>query len=191
MADGRSHDELIEAARAVAPGSGGATFVPDLRGRLSPETDPRARGALFGLRADHDRPALFRAVLEGLAMDTRQTLDVLQDAIGSGPPSEIRVVGGGTRNALLLELKATLYGQRILASEMSEASALGAALLGGLAAGLYGSLNQATGALDLSFRSIDPEPGLSEVYERHLTEVYRPACRVLRPLDRSLAELYD
>jgi xylulokinase len=189
-ASGISHDALIDAARAVPAGAGGVTFVPDLLGRLTPVTDARARGAFLGLRVDHDRACLFRAVLEGLAMDARQTLDVLTEADPSCRPSEVRAIGGGTRNPVLLEIKATLYGRRMLATAMSETSALGASLLGGLAAGLHDSLHDATRELDLPLRAIEPNHDWGPTYERHLAEVYRPACQALRPLDHRLADLY-
>ncbi len=131
--DGIGHAALIEEAGAVPAGCHGVTFVPDLRGRISPVPDPLARGAWFGLAADTTRAALYRAVLEGLAFEARQTVDSLA-RLGMGTIREIRAIGGNTQNHLLMRIKASVYRQPVKATEMVEVSALGAALLGGLAA---------------------------------------------------------
>ncbi|MGH6914867.1 MAG: FGGY-family carbohydrate kinase, partial [Geminicoccales bacterium] len=131
------HEQLIAEAEAVPPGCDGATFLPDLRGRISPVPDPLARGAWFGLFADTSRATLYRALLEGLAFDARLCLDALTDIPGLPAVRRVRAIGGNTRNRLLMRIKASVYARPIAAAEMPEATALGAALLAGLAAGVF------------------------------------------------------
>jgi len=176
------HERLIADAEVEPPGCRGVTFVPDLRGRISPLPDPEARGAWFGLRADATRATLYRAVLEGLAFEARLTLDDLAALPGLQPIVQIRAIGGNTRNRLLLRIKASVYRRPIVATEMAEATALGAALLGGLAAGLFPDLASALASLAGAAATIPPEPAWVGRYDRHYRAVYRPAYAALRPL---------
>lgn len=181
-----SHDVLIQEAENISPGSNGVTFVPDLRGKLVPEPDPHARGAFFGLNADVGRDTLFRAILEGLAFEARQSIDALNDIEGVPEICGIRAIGGNTQNALLLKIKASVYQQPIVANEMPEATALGAALLGGLAAGLWPSLAAALEGLEDETTVTDPVDGWTSLYEQRYQEVYRHAYAALRPLHHAI-----
>ena len=177
-----AHERLIADAEAVPAGCHGVTFVPDLRGRISPVPDPEARGAWFGLSADSTRASLYRAVLEGLAFEARQTVDDLAALPGLHPIGQIRAIGGNTRNRLLLRIKASVYDRPIVAALMAEATALGAALLGGLAAGLFPNLAAALAGRAGDEVTVAPEPAWAPRYDRHYRAVYRPAYGALRPL---------
>jgi xylulokinase len=185
-----AHAQLIAAAEKVVAGCHGVTFLPDLRGRISPVPDPEARGAWFGLAADSDRATLYRAVLEGLAFEARLTVDDLLALPGRRPIAQIRAIGGNTRNPLLMRIKASVYGRPIVAAEMAEATAQGAALLGGLAAGVFPDPPSALAALEPGERTVAPDPGWVALYEPHFREVYRPAYAALRPLHHAAAALY-
>jgi xylulokinase len=179
--DGIGHATLIAEASTVPAGCHGVTFVPDLRGRISPVPDPLARGAWFGLSADTTRAALYRALLEGLAFEARQTVDSLA-RLGMAEIREIRAIGGNTQNHLLLQIKASVYRQAIKATEMAEVSALGAALLGGLAAGVFDDLAEAQASLEPALRTIEPVDAWLARYEAHYRRVYQPAYAALRGL---------
>lgn len=184
-----AHERLIAEAEAVPPCCHGATFLPDLRGRISPVPDPLARGAWFGLGADHGRGALYRAVLEGLAFEARQTVDALTELPGMPAIERVRAIGGNTRNRLLMAIKAAVYGRPIVAALMPEATALGAALMGGLAAGLFPDLPSALAGLVSSWREIEPHPPWLAAYDAHYHQIYRPAYAALRPLHHAVAAL--
>jgi xylulokinase len=184
-----SYRALIDEAGHVDPGADGITFIPDLRGKLVPRTDPLARGAWFGLNADADRATLYRAVLEGIAFEARQSIDALDDIDGVPPIETIRAIGGNTQNRLLMEIKASIYRQPIIANDMPEATALGAALLGGLAAGLWPTMDVAVAGLARSYRRIEPVPAWMDIYERKYQQVFRKAYDTLRPLNHALHEL--
>lgn len=176
------HTALIEEAENVPPGANGVTFLPDLRGKVVPLSDPRARGAWFGLSADTERATLYRAILEGLAFEARQSTEVLRAIDGVPAIDRIRAIGGNTQNPLLLRIKASVYQQPILADAMPEATALGAALLGGLAAGLWPDLETAIQGFADHHREIEPVEAWTDIYEQRYQEVFRHAYAALRPL---------
>ncbi len=184
-----AYEALIEEAERAPAGALGAIFIPDLRGRLLPIPDPLSRGAWFGLTADHDRAALYRAVLEGLAFEARQSIDGLEGIDGIPPIETIRAIGGNTQNALLMRIKASVYRQPISATVMPEAAALGAALLGGVAAGIWPSMATAVHGLSVSYDQIDPIKDWTALYEAIYQNVYRKAYAALRPLNHGLSAL--
>ena len=135
---GASWGEVYEEAFAVPPGAGGVLFLPYLSGERTPRFDPGARGAWVGLGLDHGRGHLLRAALEGVAFALREGLEALEDA--GTPIPELRLAGGGTASDPWRRLLADALGRplRPLPEALaSVASARGAALLAGLAAGLY------------------------------------------------------
>jgi xylulokinase len=185
-----THAQLIAEAEGAPPGCHGVTFVPDLRGRLSPTPDPLARGAWFGIGGDATRATLFRALLEGLAFEARQTVDSLTEMPGLPRIEAIRAIGGNTQNRLLMAIKTAVYGRPIAAARMPEATALGAALLGGLAAGVFTDMASAVGGLASRYRIVEPQAPWMAVYRAHYRQVYQPAYAQLRPLHRAAAALY-
>ena len=183
------HEALMSEAETVPPGAHGAMFVPDLRGRLLPVPDTHSRGAWLGLSADHDRSILYRAVLEGLAFEARQSIDGLEGIADIPEIEAIRAIGGNTQNTLLMRIKASVYRQPITAAVMPEASALGAALLGGVAAGLFPTMDAAVRGLSVSYDRIDPTEDWIDHYEHGYREVYRKAYAALSPLNHALADI--
>jgi xylulokinase len=184
------HAQLIAEAEAVPPGCHGLTFVPDLRGRLSPTPDPLARGAWFGIGADATRGALYRALLEGLAFEARQSVDALTELPGLPRIEAVRAIGGNSRNRLLLAIKAAVYNRAIAAAAMPEATALGAALLGGLAAGVFTDLSSAVTGLAQRYSTTEARADWVEPYDAHYRRAYQPAYARLRPLHHAAAALY-
>ena len=185
------HAQLIKEAEDVPPGCHGATFIPDLRGRLSPVPDPLARGAWFGIGGDATRAILYRALLEGLAFEARQTVDSLTELPGLPRIEAVRAIGGNTQNPLLMAIKAAVYDRAIAAAAMPEATALGAALLGGLAAGVFTDLASAVAGLAPSYRTFEPRADWVGIYEAHYRRIYQPAYARLRPLHHAAAALYE
>ena len=129
---GRGHDELTALARAVPPGAEGVTFVPFLVGERVPNM-PNARGTLTGLGANGlDAGVLYRAALEGVAMNLASGLDRMR---GLGlDVAEVRLVGGAARNALWAEILAACFGAAVRPMAETETAALGAAMQAAAAA---------------------------------------------------------
>ena len=134
-------DALVDEAERWQPGVDGLLFLPYLQGERTPHADPDARGAFAGLQLRHDRGALVRAVLEGVAFGLRDSLDLLR-ALGV-EVTRARVSGGGARSRLWLEICAAVLGLPLERTVVEEGSAFGAALLGGVAGGLFADVHEA------------------------------------------------
>ena len=155
-APGVDFDVLIAEAERWQPGVEGLTFLPYLAGERTPHADPRARGSFTGLTIRHDRGALVRAVLEGVACGLRDCLDVVR-ACGAAPSSGL-VSGGGARSELWLRIVASCLELTLERTVAEEGAAFGAALLGGLAAGVWRDPAEAVAATVRTTGKIVPEP---------------------------------
>src|SRR5206468_8001702 len=112
-AQGMSQGELFAVAALAPPGSDGALFLPTLTGATAPRWNARMRGCFAGLGLHHGRAHLARAILEGCAFALRDIVDRFQ-AMGLGG-EELRVVGGGARSTLWLQIKADVTGHPVRA----------------------------------------------------------------------------
>jgi glycerol kinase len=125
----------IEALAASVPDSGGVTMVPAFTGLGAPHWSSDARGAIYGLTRGTTRAHIARAALESIAL---QTLDVMRamEADAGVRLRELRVDGGGTANALLMQMQADLLGSTVRVAPTAETTALGAALLAAQGVGM-------------------------------------------------------
>jgi xylulokinase len=162
FAPGVPFAELMAEAEAVPAGAGGILFLPYLSGERTPHADPDARGALVGLSASHTRGHVFRAVLEGVAYGLADSFDLLR-ALGV-EATVARASGGGARSDLWLRICASVLGVPVVRMSVDEGSAFGAALLGGIAGGLFANADEAVTACVRVRDQIDPEPAWSELY---------------------------
>jgi xylulokinase len=176
-APGESFDSLVAAAGEWSPGTDGLTFAPYLTGERTPYPDPDIRGAFVGLDVRHDRGALVRAVLEGVAYGLRDSLDLLRDAGLS--VSVGRVSGGGSRSDLWLAIVASVLELPLERVEVDEGAAYGAALLAGVAAGEWSDVREAVAASVRPVGTIEPNPGWVETY-RERREIFRALYPALR-----------
>jgi xylulokinase len=187
--DGADYDALISGAEDVPPGSFGAFFLPHLRLANPPYDDPAARGAFVGLSADVGRGALFRAVLEGLAYDSRNSLEPLLAHAGLEGLQAVHAIGGGTQNRLLMSIKATVMNQEITTSSIEEATSLGAAILGGVGAGVYPDIPSALEELNHEENTIKPVPEEVPFYEAAFRKVYANLYPTLRDIHHEIGNL--
>lgn len=135
----RSED--VETLAATVEDNGGAYFVPAFSGLFAPYWRPDARGALVGLTRFVNRAHIARAALESTAFQTRDVIDAVVGDTGR-PLTELRVDGGMTRNALLMQFQADILGIPVVRPRVIETTALGAAYAAGLATGLWKSLDE-------------------------------------------------
>lgn len=150
------HADLIGEAKLVPAGCHGVGFLPHMRIASPPFRRSSARGVYYGLSPESDRSVLYRALLEGLAFDAASVVANLTQLDGIPAIDQIRAIGGNTRNELLMQIKADVFQRTVTVVDMSEATSLGAALLGGLAAGVYTTLEQAQSELRINATGIDP-----------------------------------
>jgi glycerol kinase len=114
----------------------GVYFVPALTGLGSPHWDPYARGTIVGLTRGTGPEHLARAALEAIAYQTVDAVDAMEAAAGERL-AELRVDGGGTANAWLMQFQADVLGRPVVVPELTETTALGAAYLAGIGAGAW------------------------------------------------------
>jgi xylulokinase len=184
-----AYEELIAAAERVAAGSLGVLFLPHLRLANPPYDDPRSRGALIGLSMDAGRNVITRAIFEGLALESRNTLEPLLAYPEVTAPQSIVAIGGGTRNPLLMRVKASVTNRIHHVVEAQEATALGAALLGGLGAGVYEGVDDAVAAMRYGQQEIAPEPIDVPVYETIYNKVYQRFYPSVAPLSQAISDI--
>ena len=146
------------------PGSEELLFAPYLAGERTPHPDPDARGAFVGLSVRHDRGALWRAMLEGVAYGLRDSLELLRE-LGARPESG-RVSGGGAHSELWLRILASVLGLPLETTESEEGSAFGAALLAGVRAGVFSDADEAVARCVRPRRRIEPEWDYDDGYRR-------------------------
>jgi xylulokinase len=187
---GRSHDDLLAGARSVPAGSLGVLFLPHLRLAMFPELDSRARGAFVGLTTDVTSDAMIRAVLEGVAMEGRAGFGPLARYARLPKLTDIKVIGGTSRNQLLIEIKASVMNARHHVLEIPEATALGAAMLAGMAAGVYRSADDAIAAVRSDARVVEPDIDVVALYDTLFEDIYRHLYGALRPMHHRLFDLF-
>ena len=128
----------IEALAAGVPDAGGVVFVPAFAGLGAPHWNPAARGALLGLTRGTTAAHIARAALEAIAFQSVELVEAMSADCGQ-PLAELRVDGGAAANGLLMQFQADLLGVPVLRPRILETTALGAAYLAGLAAGVWAS----------------------------------------------------
>lgn len=168
---GKTQLELLTLAPEAEVGSAGVIFVPALSGSMAPRWNDEIRGCFVGLSLDHGVPQLARAVLEGCAYALRDIVDRLQE-LGAGA-DEMRVVGGGARSDLWLQIKADVTGRPVRRVLGDCATSTGAAMLAGVAAGAFADLDEAVSAcVELDAEPVLPDPVAMEAY-RERYSAYR------------------
>ena len=135
------YERLSDEAAAVPPGCDGVLWAPYLMGERTPHLDPQARAALVGLAANHGRGHIIRAILEGVAFSLRDSFSIFAEM--KVPVTDIRLGGGGARSPLWRQIQADVYGHAVEVVEAEEGAAYGAALLAGVGAGTWSSVDEA------------------------------------------------
>ncbi|WP_454138819.1 glycerol kinase GlpK [Microbacterium paulum] len=136
----RTSDEVEQLAASVAD-NGGAYFVPAFSGLFAPYWRPEARGALVGLTGYVTKAHLARAVLESTAFQSRDVIEAVVADAGR-PLTLLRVDGGMTRDALLMQFQADILGIPVVRPKVVETTSLGVAYAAGLAVGVWSSLDE-------------------------------------------------
>jgi xylulokinase len=179
---GVSQVELISLAAGAEPGAGGVLFLPALSGSTAPRWNDRMRGVFAGLAMGHDPAELARAVLEGCTYALRDIVDRFA-ALGLGG-NELRVVGGGARSGLWLQIKADVTGRPVRALVGEFATSAGAAMLGSVACGWFADLDEAVArCVRLAAEPVLPRVELAGLYE----ESYAAYRRLFDGVEGALA----
>ena len=162
-APGDPYDRLCAEAAAAPPGADGVLWAPYLMGERTPHLDPHARAALVGLSAAHGRAHVIRAVLEGVAFSLRDSLTIFNEM--GVPATRIRLGGGGARSRLWRQIQADVYRQPVDVLAAEEGAAYGAALLAGVGAGVWGSVDEACAGAVRVAGTVAPDPGAMAILD--------------------------
>jgi xylulokinase len=173
------YDALLEPAAEIAPGSDGLLFLPYLTGERTPHPDPLARGAFVGLTVRHSLPHLTRAVLEGVAFGLRDSFELMKEA-GLAAIDQVRVSGGGAKSVLWQQILADVFGSELVTVNTTEGAAFGAALLAGVGAEHWPSVEAACQASIRITGRVRPNVEATRRYER-IYRIYRGLYPALKP----------
>jgi xylulokinase len=163
--------ELLNGQVEKTPvGSRGLVYIPYLAGASAPNWDAYAKGSFIGLTLAHDYGCMVRAVLEGISMETREILESFE---GLGLElREVRITGGGTKSALWNQMQADIYGKPVSKLAVSEATVLGAAILGGVGANVFTSIEEGVDKMVAIESHYEPDPAAHAVYNE-IFEIYK------------------
>ena len=174
------YESMTAMAARVPPGAAGLVLLPHFQGAGPPESNPGARGVLYGLSLHHTKAHFVRAIMESIAMIVRRMIDAVE-ATGIRV-HEVRSLGGGANSELWCQIKADVTGRPVFTMKNTQdAACLGAALLAGAATGVWPSVEEAVASIVQIDRRFDPEPGNRDVYERGYS-VYGTMYSRLEPL---------
>jgi xylulokinase len=166
-------------AAAANPGSDGLLCLPALTGAMTPEWNAAARGCFYGLTPSHGAAQMARAALEGNAFGLRDVVDRLR-AMGVAA-GRVRVLGGGARSRLWAQIRADVTGLPVERSAVTDASAVGAALLAAVSSGRWPDLAATARQAGAVTETMDPQPAAGDIYkEAHAR--YRRLFQCLKPM---------
>lgn len=168
---------LTDEAAIVGPGAEGLFFLPYLTGERTPHFDPDAKGGWIGLTVRHGRAHMIRSVLEGATYAMRDSLELIREM--GVKIEQIRLSGGGARNALWKQIQADIYGNDVHTLNSTEGPAFGVALLAQVGTGGFASVPEACDATIRLDERTSVEPAVKEFYD-HGYAIYRQLYRDLR-----------
>lgn len=175
------YDILAEEASAAPAGSDGAFWAPYLMGERTPHLDPNARAALVGLTASHTRGHVIRAVMEGVAYSLKDTFTIFNEM--QIPVTSIRLGGGGARSPLWRQIQADVYAHEVEIVAAEEGAAYGAAILAGVGAGAWSSVDQACDKVVRVELRIAPHQAVSKTMQ----QAYRTYRKIYPALHQALS----
>ncbi|MFC1713098.1 xylulokinase [Candidatus Poribacteria bacterium] len=172
------YEILTEEAAQVDPGCEGLVFLPYLTGERTPHGDANAKGVFFGLTLRHGKEHMVRSVMEGVTYGMRDSLEIIS---GLGlDVGQITATGGGARSSLWRQMQADIYGAEVVTINIAEGPAFGAAILAGVGAGVYNSIEEATSEIVKVTSTTQPIEGNRKVYEEYY-QTYRALYPALKP----------
>jgi len=170
---------LAKEAEGVPAGSDGLLFLPYLQGERTPHLDAYARGGWIGLTASHDRRHLVRSVLEGVAFSLKDCFTIIEEQ--GLTLEQVRATGGGAKSPLWRQIIADVLGVELVTTNAQEGPAFGAALLAGVASGIYSSVQQACEATIRIVERTLPQSDKLVAYARAY-EQFRALYPALKPI---------
>ena len=175
-----AYAKLTTEAAAIAPGADGLLWAPYLMGERTPHLDPNIRAALVGLAASHTRGHIVRAVLEGVAFSLRDSFTIFAEL--AVPIRRVRLGGGGARSTLWRQVQADVYAHDVEVASADEGAAYGAALLAGVGAGVWPTVDDACDGLVRSSVAARANPETAAIRNERYA-AYRRVYPALRAIE--------
>ncbi len=177
----------INAEAALAPaGCEGLLFAPYLAGERTPHADPHARACFVGLTASHERGHMARAIMEGVAMSLRDSLEIIKSL--NVPVKEMRLSGGGAKSQLWKQIFADVMDQAACTINAEQGPAYGVALLAAVGCGHFKSIEEACKATIEVISKTPPKKAAVKNYNR-LYPIYQSLYGTLRETFQRISEL--
>lgn len=174
---GESYSDFDREAERAPVGSDGMIFLPYMMGERSPLWDSAARGVFIGLSLNHTKRHMIRSILEGCAFGIRQNMEIIEEL--GGKINEIRSCGGAAKSPFFGKIKADITRKPIIIPREIEASALGAAIIGSVAIGVYNKIETAARNIVKIKNIINPQGTFRKEYEKGF-QMYKDAYAYLR-----------
>jgi len=179
--DGRDpYDRLSDEAASVPAGAENLFWAPYLMGERTPHLDPNVRGALIGLSPSHNRAHIVRAIQEGVAFSLKDTFSIFEEM--KVPVTKIRLGGGGARSNVWRQIQADVYAHEVELVEAEEGAAYGAAILAGVGARHWDSVDEACDAIVHVAACVAPHAESSKLMQKNYA-VYRRIYPALRGIN--------
>ncbi|HAK47394.1 MAG TPA: xylulose kinase [Spirochaeta sp.] len=175
---GKDFFELMNDKVAEVPaGSNGLLMMPYFASAGTPRYNPSARGTIIGLTFAHTRYDMARAFMEGITMDMRDMLNAMS---ASGVEvKQGRILGGPTKSDVWNQIQADIYGIPVDTLKVGDATVLGAAILGGVGAGIFSSIEEGADKMVALDKRYEPDMKNHELYSR----IYDTYCRAYEGLE--------
>jgi xylulokinase len=182
------YELMNKEANKVPAGCEGLIYLPYLMGERTPHIDPNAKGVFFGLSARHGKRDMLRAVMEGVAYSLKDCMEIIKEM--GITATEVRASGGGGKSELWRQIQADLFDADVVTINSSEGGALGVALLAGVGAGVYASVEE---ACDSVIKVVSKQNGIkenSEAYAKYY-EIYKALYPALKAQFEQVADIVN
>lgn len=179
---------LTDEAALAGVGAEGLFFLPYLTGERTPHFDPDAKGAWIGLTVRHGRAHMIRSVLEGATFAMRDSLELIREM--GVPINQIRLSGGGARNALWKQIQADIYGVDVHTLNSAEGPAFGVALLAQVGIGGFATVAEACDATIRLEEKTSVDPRAKAAYDSDYA-VYKQLYLDLRGSFKAIGKLVE
>lgn len=166
------YDILTKKASKSKPGSNGIIYLPYLMGERTPHIDPNVKGAFLGVSLINNHDDFVRSILEGVSFSLKNCLDIIEGM--NVNISEIRVSGGGAESDVWRQILADIFQHSLTTVKASEGGALGVAILAGVGAGIYESVEDACNRIVKGKEKVNPNTDLKDLYSK-IYETYNSA----------------
>lgn len=182
------YDYITGIAAKAKPGCEGVIFLPYFNGDSTPNNDAKARAGFLGLSLRSGMPEMCRSVMEGVAYSLRETIEICREL--GNDVKEVRVSGGGSKSALWRQIQADIYNASVVTMNMEEGPAAGAAILAGVGAGYFKSVQEGCDAILKQGTIVDPIPENVKRYDEYF-QIYHNLYRALKSSYDKQSELVN